>query len=186
MVLLLLLCYISHPTVSTQTIRCHHFLHRTPTPFQAQKTNHSLYAIKLSLAGSFCYRAKICLFCAPCCCGCPVGRPWDFSLMLAHLPQKPLNTLWHGCLPFHQFTVCPQANNFICSLASLFIKLEYRHPFASQEHLEQKELMFVRFQIARLGKEDEKMQNCMFPVSIRQHLKNMSWYYLLNIRRQFS
>lgn len=83
-VLFLLLCCKNHPTVFTETIRGRNFFHRTPTSLQAQKTNHSLCGIKLSLAGSFLYWGKICLFCTP---GWLVGRSWDFLLMPAHLPQ---------------------------------------------------------------------------------------------------
>jgi len=62
------------------------------------------------------------------------------------------------------FTNCPQANHFICNLVSLYIKWEYRNHFSFQEHSEQKELMFVRSQIAQLGKEDEKMHNYVLEV----------------------
>lgn len=51
----------------------------------------------------------------------------------------------------HQFS-----NRFIRNLASLVIKQKYRYRFASQEHSEQRELMFVMSQIAQLGKGDKK------------------------------
>lgn len=60
------------------------------------------------------------------------------------------------------------------------INEEYRYYFASQEQLEQKELVFVKSQIAQLGKEAEKIHNCVFTVSIR----NMAWDDLLSISGQ--